>query len=123
MASKFTSGEMVQLLFEIYFGVSDSESSEEEGDGVYAYAGQQHFDSTEISTFSKGVCQHTLMLALVMGGLVLSIRVLSMSMSMMALPMRVLALSMMVLVLLSMIVFQVSDRIMRINVWHKTSIK
>ena len=36
---------VIQRLFEDNFGLSENESSNEEGEGRFAYAGQQHFDT------------------------------------------------------------------------------
>ena len=47
--------EVVELLFDDDFGVSEGDSSDEDGEGVFAYAGQQHFDSAEVAALSKGV--------------------------------------------------------------------
>ena len=44
----------MELLFDDDFGVSEGDSSDEDGDGVFAYAGQQHFDSAEVVALSKG---------------------------------------------------------------------
>ena len=47
--------EVIQRLFEDDFGLSENESSDEEGDGVFAYAGQQHLNTIELATLSSGV--------------------------------------------------------------------
>ena len=36
--------EVVELLFDDDFGVSEGNSSDEDGEGVFAYTSQQHFD-------------------------------------------------------------------------------
>ena len=36
---------VIQRLFEDDFGLSENESSNEEGEGIFAYAGQQHLDT------------------------------------------------------------------------------
>ena len=36
---------VIQRLFEDDFGLSENESSNEEGGGIFAYAGQQHLDT------------------------------------------------------------------------------
>ena len=46
---------VIQRLFEDYFGLSENESSNEEGEGIFAYAGQQHLDTVELATLSSGV--------------------------------------------------------------------
>ena len=45
----------MELLFDDDFGVSEGDSSDEDGDGVFAYASQQHFDSAEVAALSKGI--------------------------------------------------------------------
>ena len=46
---------VIQRLFEDDFGLSENESSNEEGEGIFAYAGQQHLDTVEPATLSIGV--------------------------------------------------------------------
>ena len=46
---------VIQRLFEDDFGLSANESSNEEGEGIFAYAGQQHLDTVELATQSSGV--------------------------------------------------------------------
>ena len=46
---------VIQRLFEDDFGLSKNESSNEEGEGIFAYAGQQHLDTVELATLSSGV--------------------------------------------------------------------
>ena len=36
---------VIQRLFEDDFGLSENEISNEEGEGIFAYAGQQHLDT------------------------------------------------------------------------------
>ena len=47
--------EVIQRLFEDDFGLSENESSDEEGEGVFAYAGQQHLDTVELATLSSSM--------------------------------------------------------------------
>lgn len=47
--------EVIQRLFEDDFGLSENESSDEEGEGIFAYAGQQHLDTVELAALSSGV--------------------------------------------------------------------
>ena len=47
--------EVILRLFEDNFGLSENESSDEEGEGILAYAGQQHLDTVELATLSSGV--------------------------------------------------------------------
>ena len=47
--------EVIQRLFEDNYGLSENESSDEEGEGIFAYAGQQHLDSVELATLSSGM--------------------------------------------------------------------
>ena len=46
---------VIKQLFEDDFGLSENESSNEEGEGIFAYAGQQQFDTVELATLSSGV--------------------------------------------------------------------
>ena len=46
---------VIQRLFEDYFGLSENESSNEEGEGIFAYAGQQLLDTVELATLSSGM--------------------------------------------------------------------
>ena len=46
---------VIQRLFEDDFSLSENESSTEEGEGICAYAGQQHLDRVERATLSSGV--------------------------------------------------------------------
>ncbi len=45
--------EVFQCLFEDDFSLSEDESSDEEGKGMFAYAGQQHLDTVELATMSS----------------------------------------------------------------------
>ena len=47
--------EVIKRLFDDDFGLSENESSDEEGEGIFAYAGQQHLDAVELATLSSGV--------------------------------------------------------------------
>ncbi len=46
---------VIQGLFDKDFGLSENETSDEEGEGIFAYAGQQHLDTVELATLSSGV--------------------------------------------------------------------
>ena len=46
---------VIQWLFEDDFGLSENESSNEEGEGIFAYAGQQHLDTVELAALSSGM--------------------------------------------------------------------
>ena len=46
--------EVIQRLFKDDFGLCN-ESSDEESEGIFAYAGQQHLDTVELATLSSGV--------------------------------------------------------------------
>ena len=46
---------VIQQFFEDNFGLSKNESSNEEGERIFAYAGQQHLDTVELATLSSGV--------------------------------------------------------------------
>ncbi len=37
------------------FGLSENETSDEEGEGIFACAGRQHLDTVELATLSSGV--------------------------------------------------------------------
>ena len=45
--------EVIQRLFEDDFGLSENESSDEVGEGIFAYAEQQHLDTVELATLSS----------------------------------------------------------------------
>lgn len=47
--------EVIQRLFEDEFGLSEDDSSDEDGEGIFAYAGQHHLDSVELATLRSGV--------------------------------------------------------------------
>ncbi len=47
--------EVIQRLFDDDFGLSENEANNEEGEGIFAYAGQQHLDTVELATLSSGV--------------------------------------------------------------------
>ncbi len=47
--------EIIQRLFDNNFSLSENETSNEEGEGMFAYAGQQHLDTVELATLSSGV--------------------------------------------------------------------
>ena len=54
--SKFLSvDEVVERLFDDGFSFSEGDSSDEEGEGILAYAGQPHNDATEVAALSRGV--------------------------------------------------------------------
>ncbi len=56
MASKqLSTDEVVELILDNDFDFSEGDSSDEEGGGLYAYTGQQHFDSAEVAAFSRGI--------------------------------------------------------------------
>ena len=56
MSNRLTEEEVVEFMFkEDDSDISEGGSSDEEGEGVYAYAGQQHFDSAEVASLSEGV--------------------------------------------------------------------
>ena len=46
--------EVIQRLFEDEFGLSEDDSSDEDGEGIFAYAGQHHLDSVELATLRSG---------------------------------------------------------------------
>ncbi len=46
---------VIQRLLDNDFGLSGNETSDEEGEGIFAYAGQQHLDTVELATLSGGV--------------------------------------------------------------------
>ena len=46
---------VIQRLFEDDFGLSENESSNEEGERIFAYAGQRHLDTVELATLSSSV--------------------------------------------------------------------
>ncbi len=54
MSKLLSTDEVVQLVLDDEFGFSEGDSSNEEGEGLYAYTGQQHFDSAEVAAFSRG---------------------------------------------------------------------
>ena len=45
---------VIQRLYEDNFGLFENESSNEEGERIFAYAGQQHLDTVELATLSSG---------------------------------------------------------------------
>ncbi len=45
---------VIQRLFDDDFGLSENESSDEEGEVIFA-SGQQHLDTVELATVSSGV--------------------------------------------------------------------
>ncbi len=47
--------EVIQCIFDDDFGLYENETSDEEGEGIFAYAGQQHLDTVELATLSSGV--------------------------------------------------------------------
>ena len=47
--------EVIQCLFDYDFGLFENETSDGEGEGIFAYAGQQHLDIFELVTLSSGV--------------------------------------------------------------------
>ncbi len=47
--------EVIQRLFNDDFGLSENETSDEDGEGIFACAGQQHLDTVELATLSSGV--------------------------------------------------------------------
>ncbi len=47
--------EVIQRLFDDDFGLSENETSDEEGEGIFTCAGQQHLDTVELATLSSGV--------------------------------------------------------------------
>ena len=52
MVVRFSTEEVLDLVTaDDYFGVSDSESSEEEGEGIYAYRGECSFISIDVESF------------------------------------------------------------------------
>ena len=55
MARKLGVDEVLQRLFDDDFGLSEDDSSDEDGEGIFAYAGQQHFDAAEVAALSSGV--------------------------------------------------------------------
>ena len=46
---------VIQRLFNNNFGLSENETSDEECEGISAYAGQQHLDTVELATLGSGV--------------------------------------------------------------------
>ena len=55
MARKLGVDEVLQRLFDDDFGLSEDDSSDEDGEGIFAYAGEQHFDAAEAAALSSGV--------------------------------------------------------------------
>ena len=54
--SKFLSvDEVVERLFDDDFRFSEGDSSDKEGEGIFAYAGQPHIDAAEVAALSRGV--------------------------------------------------------------------
>ena len=53
MARKLGVDKVLQRLFDDDFGLSEDDSSDEDGEGIFAYAGQQHFDAA--AALSSGV--------------------------------------------------------------------
>ena len=54
--SKFLSvDEVVELLFDDDFSFLEGDISDEEGEGIFAYAGQPHIDAAEVAALSRGV--------------------------------------------------------------------
>ena len=54
--SKFLNAdEVVKRLFDDDYIFSEDDSSDEEGEGIFAYAGQQHIDTPEVAGLSRGV--------------------------------------------------------------------
>ena len=54
--SKFLSvDEVVERLFDDDFSFSEGDISDEEGEGIFAYAGQPHIDAAEVAALSRGV--------------------------------------------------------------------
>ncbi len=46
---------VIQRLFDDDFGLSVNETRDEESEGIFAWAGQQHLDTVELATLSSGV--------------------------------------------------------------------
>ena len=46
---------VIQCLFDNNFGLSENETSDEEGEEIFAYAGQHHLHTVELATLSSGV--------------------------------------------------------------------
>ena len=54
--SKFMSvDEVVERLFDDDFSFSEGDISDEEGEGIFTYAGQPHIDAAEVAALSRGV--------------------------------------------------------------------
>ena len=54
--SKFLSvDEVVERLFDDDFSFSEGDSSDEKGEGIFAYAGQPHIDAAEVAALNRGV--------------------------------------------------------------------
>ena len=54
--SKFLSvDEVVERLFDNDFSFSEGDSSDEKGEGIFAYAGQPHIDAAEVAALNRGV--------------------------------------------------------------------
>ncbi len=47
--------EVLQRLFEDDFSLSEGDSSDDDGEGIFGYAGQQHFDNAELESLSSRV--------------------------------------------------------------------
>ena len=45
--------EVVERLFDDNFSFSEGDSSDEEGEGIFAYAGQPHIDAAEVAALSR----------------------------------------------------------------------
>ena len=54
--SKFLNAdEVVEHLFDDDFSFSEDDSSDEKGEGIFAYVGQQHIDAAKVAALSRGV--------------------------------------------------------------------
>ena len=53
--TRLTLGEVLSGVFDDDFGLSDSESSEEEGENVYTYSGKHNLARGEVVALSKAV--------------------------------------------------------------------
>ena len=54
MAVRFSTVEFLDLVTaDDHIGVSDSESSEEEGEGIYGYHGEYSFSSVDVESFQE----------------------------------------------------------------------
>ena len=47
--------EVVERLFDDDFSFSEGDISDEEGEGIFAYAGEPHIDAVEVAALSRGV--------------------------------------------------------------------